>query len=313
MYTTKCPFCQSSQVKRNGLNHGVQLYKCKLCGRQFLGRYHRLSSVQVWSAYLEGKQTIIEVAQCHQVSESTIKRLLRKSTFEWEQPTLTGRSGFVHLDATYWGRNWGIVLAIDEATGDVLYLAFIKHETIQAFVDAIAAIVTAGYTIKGIIIDGKIELFTAFADYPIQMCQFHMIQIVKRYLTKNPKMNASKELMLLCRYMIKSCEVDFVRDYEAWKKRWHDFLNKRTTHKDGKTYYLHRRVRTLVHSIDFYLPYLFTFQKPECVGMPNTNNKIEGTFTDLKKNLNNHSGLTIDHRRQFIIAYFLKRKKVSTN
>ena len=50
----------------------------------------------------------------------------------------------------------GIVLAIDEATGDVLYLAFFKHETTQAFVDAIATIVTAGYAIKGIIIDGKI-------------------------------------------------------------------------------------------------------------------------------------------------------------
>jgi len=312
MYTTKCPFCQSSQVKRNGLNHGVQLYKCKSCGRQFLGGYHRLSTIQIWSAYLEGKQTIAEIAQHHHVSESTIKRLLRKSTFAWEQPSLTGRSGFVHLDATYWGRNWGIVLAIDEATGDVLYLAFIKHETIQAFVDAITAIVTAGYAIKGIIIDGKIELFSAFADYPIQMCQFHMIQIVKRYLTKNPKMNASKELMLLCQYMIKSREADFVKDYEAWKERWYDFLNKRTTHKDGKTYYLHRRIRTLVHSINFYLPYLFTFQKSECAGMPNTNNKIEGTFTDLKKNLNNHSGLTIDHRRQFIIAYFLMRQKVPT-
>ena len=204
-------------------------------------------------------------------------------------------------------------MAIDEATGDVLYLAFIKHETTQAFVDAIATIVTAGYAIKGIIIDGKIELFSAFSDYSIQMCQFHMIQIVKRYLTKNPKMNASKELMLLCRYMIKSRETDFVKDYEAWKERWYDFLNKRTTHKDGKTYYLHRRVRTLVHSIDFYLPYLFTFQKHECAGMPNTNNKIEGTFTDLKKNLNNHSGLTIDHRRQVIIAYFLMRQKVPTN
>ena len=313
MYTTQCPFCKSSQVKRNGLNHGVQLYKCKSCGRQFLGGYHRLSSVQIWSAYLEGKQTIAEIAQHHHVSESTIKRLLRKCTFTWEQPSLIGRSGFVHLDATYWGRNWGIVLAIDEATGDVLYLAFIKHETTQAFVDAIATIVTAGYAIKGIIIDGKIELFSAFSDYSIQMCQFHMIQIVKRYLTKNPKMNASKELMLLCRYMIKSRETDFVKDYEAWKVRWYDFLNKRTTHKDGKTYYLHRRVRTLVHSIDFYLPYLFTFQKHECAGMPNTNNKIEGTFTDLKKNLNNHSGLTIDHRRQFIIAYFLMRQKVPTN
>ena len=313
MYTTKCPFCHSSRVKRNGLNHGVQLYKCKTCGRQFLGSYHRLSSAQIWSSYLEGKQTIAELAQHHQVSESTIKRLLRKIDVEWKQPSLTGRSGFVHLDATYWGRNWGIILAIDEETGDVLYLAFIKHETTQAFIDAITTIVAVGYTVKGIIIDGKPELFSTFADYPIQMCQFHMIQIVKRHLTKNPKMNASKELMLLCQYMVNRRGTDFIKDYEAWKIRWHDFLNKRTMHKDGKTYYLHRRVRTLVHSIDFYLPYLFTFQKPGCEGMPNTNNKIEGTFTDLKKNLNNHSGLTIDHRQQFIIAYFLMRQNIPTN
>lgn len=313
MYITKCPYCQSSKVKKNGIRRGTQFYKCKCCNKQFLNTTPKPTPIVILQEYLEGKQTIAEIAQHHHVSESTIKRLLGKIDVEWEQPSLAGRSGFVHLDATYWGRNWGIILAIDEATGDVLYLAFIKHETIQAFVDAIAAIVTAGYTIKGIIVDGKPELFSAFADYPIQMCQFHMIQIVKRYLTKNPKMNASKELMLLCQYIIKSREIDFVKDYNAWKVRWHDFLNKSMTHKDGKTYYLHRRIRTLVHSIDFYLPYLFTFQKPECAGMPYTNNKIEGTFTDLKKNLNNHSGLTIDHRRLFIIAYFLMRQKVPTN
>lgn len=121
------------------------------------------------------------------MSPSTIKRLLRKITFEWKQPSLFGRSGFVHLDATYWGRNWGIILALDEETGDALYLAFIKHETTQAFVDAIIAIAAAGYSIRGIIIDGKPDLFSALADYPIQMCQFHMIQIVKRYLTKNQR------------------------------------------------------------------------------------------------------------------------------
>ena len=38
--------------------------------------------------------------------------------------------------------------------------------------------------------------------------------------------------------------------------------------------------------------------------MPNTNNKIEGTFTDLKKNLNNHSGLTTENRKRFISAFF---------
>ena len=39
--------------------------------------------------------------------------------------------------------------------------------------------------------------------------------------------------------------------------------------------------------------------------MPNTNNKIEGTFTDLKKNLNNHSGMSQENRKRFIIGFFL--------
>ena len=39
--------------------------------------------------------------------------------------------------------------------------------------------------------------------------------------------------------------------------------------------------------------------------MPDTNNKIEGTFTDLKKNLNNHSGLTQENRKRFISGFFL--------
>ena len=39
--------------------------------------------------------------------------------------------------------------------------------------------------------------------------------------------------------------------------------------------------------------------------MPNTNNKIEGTFTDLKKNLNNHSGMSQENRKRFISGFFL--------
>lgn len=44
--------------------------------------------------------------------------------------------------------------------------------------------------------------------------------------------------------------------------------------KDGRTYY-HRKLRTAVNSIEFYLPYLYTYQREEHEGMPNTYNKIE--------------------------------------
>ena len=60
-----------------------------------------------------------------------------------------------------------------------------------------------------------------------------------------------------------------------------------------------------MNSVAFFLPYLFTYKEKGCEGMPNTNNKVEGVFTDLKKNLNNHSGMGEDGRKRFISGFFL--------
>lgn len=296
-------FLWFQQTKKNGVRNGIQLYKCVACKHQF--RSTKLLNVYaIWDAYQNGKQTIQELAKSYHVSTSTIKR--RPHTIEqvWFQPDLIGMSGFVHLDATYWGRNWGIMLALDNATGMPLYLAFIKSETTHDYKAAVDAIVDAGYAIRGIVIDGKQALFKEFSDYPIQMCQFHLLQIVRRYLTKKPKMNASKELLALCEQMIYLDEDLFVEEYLTWKEIFQSFIEKRTIHKNGKSYYLHRRLKSAMYSLEFYLPYLFTYQHPECEGMPNTNNKIEGTFTDVKKNLNNHSGMSIQNRKRFISGYF---------
>lgn len=72
-----------------------------------------------------------------------------------------------------------------------------------------------------------------------------------------------------------------------------------------KKNYTHKRLRSAMHSLDFYMPYLFTFQKGSCEGMPNTNNKIEGTFTNLKKRLNVNSGMTEMSRKRLISEFFL--------
>ena len=93
----------------------------------------------------------------------------------------------------------------------------------------------------------------------------------------------------------------------SWEhiQKWKDTIGHKSLHKDGKMHYTHQRLRAAMNSQNFYLPYLFTYQREDCKGMPNTNNKIEGTFTDLKKNLNNHSGLTIENRKRFISGFFL--------
>lgn len=279
------------------------MYKCQDCGYQFRGRVE-VSEDVLWNAYLQEKQTISELSERFGMSVSTIKRRLQGIRCEWVQPSLSGE-GFVHLDVTYWGRSFGVLLALDSQTGIPLYMAFVRSETVKDYVDAVSSMEERDYSIRGLIIDGKQSLFRTFSEYRVQMCQFHMQQIVRRYLTLSPRMLASRELKELVGRLHKADEADFKRDYQEWKEKWEDTIGHKSLHKDGKMHYTHQRLRAAMNSLNFYLPYLFTYQREDCKGMPNTNNKIEGTFTDLKKNLNNHSGLTIENRKRFISGFFL--------
>ena len=303
MNKRKCEVCGSSHTVKNGVRNGVQLYKCQDCGYQFRAGTD-VSEEDLWKAYQQQKQTIKELSERFDMSVATVKRRLHDIKREWVHPPLSG-SGFLHLDTTYWGRSFGVLLALDHATGRPLYIAFVKSETTKDYEDAVQSVKERGYTIDGIIIDGKQSLFKSFAEYPIQMCQFHMKQITKRYLTKNPKLLAARALNALVDKLTRSEESVFKAELAAWKDEWHDMIDRRSIYKDGSTHYTHQRLRSAMHSLDFYMPYLFTYQRENCKGMPNTNNKIEGTFTDLKKNLNNHSGLTKENRKRFISGFFL--------
>lgn len=305
MYKILCPACRSSKVMKNGKRNGVQLYICGDCRHQFRN-IKIISNDSLWEMYSARKQTISEISESVGVSESTIKRRLRTVVKEWKQPQLSG-GGYAHIDTTYWGRNWGVLAAIDSASGRPLYLAFVNHERVSDYLEAIGSIERRGYTINGIILDGLRSLFTELdGRYNLQMCQFHMKRIIRRYLTLHPKLLVARELNALIGNIVNYKKDDFERQYADWKSKWKETLNRRSTSSvTGRQRYTHKKLRTAMHSIDFFLPYLFTYQHYKCIGMPNTNNKIEGTFTDLKKNLNNHSGMAKEGRKRFISGLFL--------
>lgn len=287
------------------MRHGVQLYKCMACGHQFRGKVY-LTKEEVWEAYREQKQTVRELSARYGVSESTIKRLLKDVSVEWKNP-VRGGSVVINIDATYFGRNVGVLAALDTQTGEPLYVKQIKHERVSDYVEAVGEMENNGYRIAGIVIDGMQSLFKEFTSYNVQMCQYHMCAIVRRKITKNPKLEAGVDLQKLMRTLKDSKKDDFASRFYQWKDKWKSFLNQRTTNNEtGKTFYTHQRIRSAMHSIEFYLPWLFTFENVE--GMPNTNNKIEGTFTDLKKNLDDHSGMSKENRKRFIDGFFLALK-----
>lgn len=272
------------------------------CGRRFSGGL-KISKDEIWEIYLHGKQTISQISASTGLSASTIKRRLATVVFDWIQPKVSG-SGVVHLDASYFGRNTGVLLALESGTGRLLYMSHIAHEHIGDYEAAVTHIKSSGYGIQGVVIDGLPKLFSVLSDYPIQMCQFHMVAIVRRKLTKNPQLEAGKELLGLIYRMKTMDKESFSREFGEWKRRWHTFLKEKTTNEvTGRTIFTHQRLRSAMTSITTYLPHLFTFAQVE--GMPNTNNMIEGTFTDMKKSIRNHPGMNGTNRKRMINGFFL--------
>lgn len=204
-------------------------------------------------------------------------------------------------------RAW--LLVLESGSGRLLYMKHIAHEHISDYEDAVKHIVGCGYAIQGIVIDGFQKLFTVLSEYRIQMCQFHMVAIIRRKLTKNPQLEAGKELLDLAYRLKDMNESAFVSAFEKWKRKWHDFLKEKTVNEiTGRTIYTHQRLRSAMVSISTYLPFLFTYEKVR--GMPNTNNMIEGTFTDMKKALRNHPGMIEENRKRMMNGFFLAYAKL---
>ena len=205
----------------------------------------------------------------------------------------------VLMDTTYFGRKFGVMVFKDSISGSILFKQYVKYETNNLYLSGIEEIFRRGISIQSIICDGRKGLFSLFGYIPVQMCQFHQVQIVKRYLTCSPELEASKELL---------CHTDkesFIGAFDEWCVKWSDFLKERTKDKKtGKSHYTHPRLRSAYLSIKRNMPYLWTWYDNPELGIPNTNNGLEGKFTDLKSKLRNHNGLSKDHRKVFIDEYF---------
>ena len=84
-------------------------------------------------------------------------------------------------------------------------------------------------------------------------------------------------------------------------------MRERTVGKDGKrTTYTHRRLRSAYLSPKRNITWLWAYQDYPNLHIPNTNNAIEGVFTDIKTKLRVHSGITKDRRNALIQEYIAR-------
>lgn len=253
--------------------------------------------------YLDGKQTYRQLADRYGCSARTIQRCVDKAKAE-RNDTFSPVANVV-MDTTYFGRKLGVMVFKNSLDGAILLKKYVRSETIKDYENGIAEITRRGISVQSIVCDGRRGVVQAFPDIPVQICQFHQVKTVTKYLTKKPKLKASKELREISPKLVKSSEAEFTLMLDAWFVKWKDVLNERSCNEhDGKTFYTHKPLRSAYRSLRNNLFHLFEFEHWRDMGIPNTTNCLDGQFSDLKNKLRNHNGLNVGRKKKLIDDYF---------
>ena len=222
------------------------------------------------------------------------------------EPTLIPQPTVIVADTTFWGRSYGVCVFRSWNLKRNIWWNQVSSEKKYHYQYGRQILEEKGWTFTAAVVDGRRGLSTVFKDIPVQVCHFHQLQTVTKYLTRRPKTEAGKELRTLALKLTKTNEKTFANDLITWEKKWHKFYTEKT-HILGtnRFYYTHKNVRSAYLSLQRNLPNLFVYQKYPDLNIPNTTNTIDGYFAGLKKKIAAHHGLRKD-RRYKVICELLK-------
>lgn len=209
------------------------------------------------------------------------------------------------IDTVFYGHEFGVTVFRGLISKKNLLWYFSETENLDLVIRGINELIKQKLTILMIVCDGKnLHLSSYFPNIPIQMCQFHQIAIIKRYLTASPKLLASKQLKKIAELLPITTETKFTVLLDAWYFHWSDFLKEKTRVPGTKRwFYTHKRTRSAYCSLRTNLPFLFTYQqlsRQYRIKLPNTNNSLEGSFAHLKDKVRLHRGLKTKRKMKLI-------------
>lgn len=196
------------------------------------------------------------------------------------------------------------------ANGKNLYWQEIKSETIALYTDCLKSLAASGFKFKSFSIDGRRGVIQAlnklFPQTPIQLCHFYQIQMVTRYLSRRPKLEASRELRQLALTLSTTDRQTFTGQLQAWGREWKTFLEEKQKNLLTRRWrFVHRRLRSAYCSLKNNLPYLFACLDFPELKIPNTTNSCDGSFAHWKQKVKIHRGLS-RKRRKKMIDYLLE-------
>ncbi|MEK7516249.1 MAG: hypothetical protein AAB562_01495 [Patescibacteria group bacterium] len=270
------------------------------CGRRFQSERRSANKQQrLWHEYVWQKQTLSELAARTGRSARWVRRHIDRTEVQERhgvpQPTVA------IADTTFWGENYGVTVFRSPTLKKNLWWTEVKSERVATYYYGRKILEEQGWTFTAAVVDGRRGLARVFQDLPVQICIFHQVKTVTRYLTRRPQTLAGQELRATALRLKDSDEKEFAALLTDWYTRWKSFIDEKTRVIGcNRWFYTHKNVRSAYMSLKNNLPYLFTYQKYLELNIPSTTNSLDGMFTQLKARLSVHRGLRRDRRFKVI-------------
>ena len=271
-----------------------------VCSKVFQSKRRTSHALEnLWNDYVWKKQNLSQLAEQEKHSVEWVRTQLEKVQIErkWVAPQPTV---FV-VDTTFFGRTWGVCVFRAPHLKKNIWWTDVLKEIMAHYHYGRKILEERGWTFQAVVVDGKRGMLKVFEGIPIQVCQFHQMKTVTKYLTRRPETTEGQSLRRVMLELTHCTEKEFTKLLNYWKKTYPYILTDRTFVLGTKHwYYTHKKTRSAYLSMERNLPYLFTYQRYPELDIPNTTNSLEGSFTHLKDKVKIHHGLRKDRRYKMI-------------
>ena len=291
-------------MRKNGFYKQKQCWQCKDCGTVFILKKHWAERAR--EEYCFGRLSYTQIGKKYGKCTRSVQRNFDKLRINYFLHTPQDKHINLSLDGVYFG--WSLCYVVFRAGGKTIYFKRCS-ETINNVSQCLRELADMGYTFKSFTIDGKKgmsqRLQKDYPDIPVQYCHFHQKKTVRRYLTKQPKTECGQAIKEL---LVDLKEFDrplFVARLNALAARYKYFLAER----NEKRKFMHQRVRSALRSLNKNAELLFTYKTFEHLKIPNTTNTCEGYFSQIKRKVRAHPGLTRPRLIRLIERLFCEQLK----
>jgi hypothetical protein len=288
--------------------YNKQRFRCRNCGKTFIWKNKsvKLFNEKTWfRSWIKESYTIRQL--CHYSGYSKFKIESIKNYWLTKLPEERfdyTKYKYLIYDGTYFHKNGCLISLMEARHQNIISHIYSKKEGYNNVYQWFLDLREQGLNPAFITMDGELSVIRAINEvWPktlIQRCLYHIQREGLRWLRTYPKTEAGRALRSLlkslCRIRTLREKSLFVRNYNAWLLKYKNFVTALP-----RTEVAFKNLKRTIVLIDNSIPDMFHYLKDHKIHK--TTNALEGFYSRLKHDYQQHRGLTEKHKIQYLSWY----------